>query len=331
MTDIKLINIKIDKDKDNTNYTVYRPKYSEKDKYKIIFKSKKPIFIQFNIYAKFINLIEIVSKESINKFEIFPYEGISYSCLIDKDSDLVINIEPIDLCTKIIIKDKLENLLNDTKMINITWSNIFIINLARRNDRKENMIKKLAKANITNYEFIEAYDGQDPEIYNKYIELKNKKNIPIVTSGHFACLLSHIKAISLAKKNNYNNIMILEDDVFFCDNFIDELQKMLIPEFDMLYLGAIMKKKKLFCNKWIFNNKNKVMGAYAYIISHRLYDVILEKLMKYEEYVDVLYLKDIQKNYKTIILNDLIKTDLVSSDTSSKSKKMIKRLEFINK
>ena len=56
---------------------------------------------------------------------------------------------------------------------------------------------------------MEAYDGLDKIIKNNFDKLKKQKNIPIVTPGHFACLLSHIKAIKLAIKNNYEYIKIL--------------------------------------------------------------------------------------------------------------------------
>ena len=71
------------------------------------------------------------------------------------------------------------------------------------------------------------------------------------------------------------------------------------------------------------------MGAYAYILSSSIYNIVLDGLEKLTEYVDFFYLKEIQPKYKTIILNDIIKTNLNSSDTSHKSKKLIKRIEYI--
>ena len=67
---------------------------------------------------------------------------------------------------------------------------------------------------------------------------KNKQT-QIITSGHFACLLSHINAIKLAKSRNYSSIMILEDDVYFCNDFLNKLSNLMIPNYDMIYLGGI--------------------------------------------------------------------------------------------
>ena len=59
--------------------------------------------------------------------------------------------------------------------------------------------------------------------------------------------------------------------------------------------------------------------------------VVLNELANFDEYIDFYYLKNIQPKYKTIVLNDIITTDLSSSDTSNKSKIMIKRLDYIKK
>lgn len=102
------------------------------------------------------------------------------------------------------------------------------------------MINNFIKIGITNYEFITGVDGLKPSIINKFNDYKNNFKTKIITSGHFACLLSHIKAIKIAKQRGYLNIMILEDDVYFCDNFIEKISKMKIPKYDMIYLGEII-------------------------------------------------------------------------------------------
>jgi hypothetical protein len=123
--------------------------------------------------------------------------------------------------------------------------------------------------------------------------------------------------------------MILEDDVFFDPDLVSKLHSIYVPQFDLLYLGGIMSKKKYFDKNWAYSNKTNIMGAYAYILSSKIYDVILSGLENLNEYIDFFYLKKIQPYYKIICINDIIKTDLLSSDTSNKSKIMIKRLDYI--
>ena len=71
------------------------------------------------------------------------------------------------------------------------------------------------------------------------------------------------------------------------------------------------------------------MGAYGYILSSHLFDIVLTQLEKLTVYVDFFYMKKIQPNYSTILLFDFIKTDLASSDTSYKSQDLVKRLNYI--
>lgn len=330
MCQIELVNMKIYKNNSKSRYTIYKPSCPNASEYKIIIKSKEHVFIQFNLFARFTEQTQLIGTNSIESYDIFPSNGIVYSNTLNKHTDtIIINIKPIDLCGRIIIKNILETKINHAKLYGIRWDNIFIINLPRRPDRKQEMINKLSKQNISQYKFIEAFDGLDLEINRQYLKIKQINNNYICTPGHFGCLLSHIKAIRLAKKCNYKYIMILEDDVFFNDNFFNELANLQIPEFDILYLGGIMSKKKCFINKWAFGNGNKIVGAYGYILSSKIFDVILTGLEKFEEYVDVFYIKNIQIPFITIILNDFIKTSLESSDTSHKSKIMVKRLEYI--
>lgn len=120
--------------------------------------------------------------------------------------------------------------------------------------------------------------------------------------------------------------MILEDDISFCENFLNKLD-ISVPSYDMIYLGGIIDKKKIFLNNW--SNYNCIMGAYGYILNCSLYDKILNDIEINKYYIDLYYIKNIQKNYRIILLDDFIKTDLKTSDTSSKSKKIIERLNYI--
>lgn len=335
MCQIELVNMKIYKYNKSSNYTIYKPTCSDASEYKIIIKTTEPIFLQFNLFVKFCEQINISGPNSLINYDIFPSNGIIYSNTLDKNThtnsfnQIIISIRPLEMCGKIIIKSLLETKINKTKLINIKWDNIFIINLLRRSERKNSMIKKLEKENISKYQFIEAFDGLDPEINSKYMEIKKINNNYICTPGHFGCLLSHIKAIRLAKKCNYEYIMILEDDIYFNENFIDQIKCLTVPEFDMLYLGGIMSKQKKFLNNWAFANGNRILGAYGYILSSGIFDMILNGLEKFNEYVDIFYIKNIQLTKSIIILNDFVKTNLDSSDTSHKSKTMVKRLEYI--
>lgn len=304
-------------------------------KCKIIFSSKKSVFFQFVLYVKYTNSIRLYQPNNSNTIEYqnFPYNGILYSCEITPQNPLIISFDPMDLCSRIIIQKQLLTQFSLMELNPIIWDKIFIINLARRSDRKKLMEEFFAKSNIqpNEYEFVCACDGTDPTIlaqYNK-IKLSNPTN-PIITSGHFACLLSHLKVISLAKSRGYKSIMILEDDTNKTESdFVLKIRSIKVPEYDFIYLGGIMSKKKQFCTGWAYSNRTNIMGAYGYILKDNMYDVILNGLKNLDDYIDFFYLKHIQPKYKTICLEDIIKTDLASSDTSNKSRTLVKRLNWI--
>ena len=310
-----------------SNIKIFSPIKLDLTNYIIIIKSDILISIQFYLYIKLLKYVKIKCNKIIYKYYKIPKDGFFISGIISRDNCIEITFEPKNINSQIYIFNFIKNIKYLDNVINIYWDNIFIINLSRRNDRKEEMLKKIKEENILNYEFIDAIDGNTLSILETFQELKNNKKTKIITSGHYACLQSHIKAIKIAKSRNYSSIMILEDDVFFCKDFISKLKNLKIPKYDILYLGGIITNKKIFFNDWSIG-KN-IMGAYGYILNSNLFDIIIEELEKGEIYVDVFYKQQIQKKYKTILLSDYIKTNLVSSDTSEKSLQFIKKFNYI--
>ena len=338
----QLFNIEYDKEKHlyylKTNNNLFQQPPMVQPQYKMIFvpksiKSTELIHIQFKIHTLFIKSIEYVEKNKIKKITNIQPDGFLVSVDFHNLTDKVaIIFHPVNCDDgndgKIFVKKKTINIYQTNKLNKINWDNIFIINLKRRIDRKKTMVNQLKSQKITKYEFIDAVDGIEPEISNKFLELKNNHKTSIVSSGHFACLLSHIKAIEEAKTRGYLNIMILEDDVVLCDNFINQLNKINVPSYDILYLGGIINKKKIFFSHWASNSKS-ILGAYGYILSSNLFDYVLGELNKLTDYVDLFYMKNIQLTYRVILLDDIVKTNLDSTDTSGKSIMMTHRLSYI--
>jgi len=95
----------------------------------------------------------------------------------------------------------------------------------------------------------------------------------------------------------------------------------------MLYLGGIINKKKIFFSHWA--KSSSILGAYGYIICSNLFDYMLGELKKMTDYVDLFYMKNVQLNYRIILLDDMVKTNLNSTDTSDKSLMMTRRLSYI--
>lgn len=157
---------------------------------------------------------------------------------------------------------------------------IYIINLDKDINRMKILDKKMKKLNL-NYKRIAGIDGK--KVYKKY----NKNNL---TTGELGCLLSHIYILEDAINNNYENILIFEDDVIFHKNFLNKFYKnykYLIQnekKFDIIYLGASQKHN---WNNVIIKKKymiaNRLDGTFAMIINKNIFNKILyqAKTLKY--------------------------------------------------
>ena len=134
------------------------------------------------------------------------------------------------------------------KLNTLGFDKIYVINLKRRKDRKEDIIKAFPGVNLT---FIEAVDGND--LNQKQLIKEGKINTSfcdptgMVTMGIFACALSHKKAWDQALADGVENALFLEDDVYSImpliegSNFTPQYQSILndIKQFDwdLIHLG----------------------------------------------------------------------------------------------
>ena len=166
---------------------------------------------------------------------------------------------------------------------------ILYINLNRAIYRK-NKIEEILNNNNLNYKRIEAIDGLELD----YIELKKQYIFRKMTKNEVACVLSHLKTIQYAFDNNYDNVLIIEDDCSFeyleyknesLKELIKELTK-INNDWEILQLGIICDNSlyKTFMDLF---EKNKFikscyysLGAVAYIINKKGMEKILNNFFK---------------------------------------------------
>ena len=138
--------------------------------------------------------------------------------------------------------------------LNRFFDHIYVINLARRTDRREAMIKKLEHLRIR-AEFFPAVDGAEEENrkeFEKYfnepidpgtaheMEVKLKRKV-IVSPGAWGILLTYRNLLSEAKERGYGSILCLEDDVVFARDFekmFGQAMKIIPENWKVIYLGA---------------------------------------------------------------------------------------------
>lgn len=170
-------------------------------------------------------------------------------------------------------------------------SKIYIINLKTATDRKEKVINELTKIGneFTNYTIFEAIIGKtisDDEIkrlltldaqYSFYINAHNYDQIR--SRGEIGCYLSHLEVWKDIVKNNYNNVIILEDDVFseLSSSKINEHLNKLPLDYDVAHLGWFSRYEGDYlkkCDNWVVPLDNKerfsmIYGTFSYMLSNK--------------------------------------------------------------
>ena len=146
-------------------------------------------------------------------------------------------------------------------MINKYFDKIYCINLDSRPDRWEECLIEFKKIGIQNH--IERFPA---------ISLH---------PGIAGCTKSHYEIVKLAKKNNYKNVLIFEDDVSFTsNNFFDILEKSFSQltnqnlVYDLLYLGGNLNPDNTI-NYLIDDNLAKLTyckTTHAYAINSSVYN-----------------------------------------------------------
>jgi glycosyl transferase family 25 len=169
------------------------------------------------------------------------------------------------------------------KTLNDYFDKIYCINLDRRKDRWDTVKTQFQKHNIEVLRF-NAIDG------------KNLNPNPYLSPGALGCLMSHLSILKDAYENDFDKILITEDDVEFCDDLnlkFFEYEKKL-PKWDILYFGA----NHALCNPYesnppikISENIYKVKHAYAlhsYSVNKSCYEKLIECISKMDAPIDVI-------------------------------------------
>jgi GR25 family glycosyltransferase involved in LPS biosynthesis len=172
--------------------------------------------------------------------------------------------------------------------LNNFFDHIYCINLDERKDRWKSAIEQFEKNNIA----VERISG-----------IKNKFNInKTISDAEMGIVLTHKLIYLDAIKNNYNNILILEDDCIFRDTFVEDFNKTIkeLPnDWDLFYLGGLYwwSLPKEYSEN--ISLANKILGAHALGVKSTVFETLLN-LTNFSEAVDVTYANK-QKDLKSYI------------------------------
>lgn len=189
------------------------------------------------------------------------------------------------------------------------FDKIFYINLDERTDRKKVVEEELAKYEIQAERFSAvSLTKEENEDFVKRGCIFYDEARPEYAPRIKSCTLSHLTVLLRAKLMRYNNVLILEDDITFDENILEELKLAIEdlkqqPTWDMFYLG---------CNplhvKKVTDNLGKSLGAlttHAYAVNNHFYDKLLEINYKALPCIDVWYASLAEKNNVYLTLKNL--------------------------
>jgi GR25 family glycosyltransferase involved in LPS biosynthesis len=187
----------------------------------------------------------------------------------------------------------------------------YYINRKSRVDRKDAFEKQLKKNGLIDW--VERYEAVDKDDVIESVT---------PSKGEIACGTSHKTIIEIAKKNNFENVLIFEDDATFLDNFQDvinnAIQQIKNIDWDLFYLSC-----RLFDSEIDFLSENliKINSCYcthAYCVNRKAYDKYLE-YNPHKQPVDVFLLnQDFKRigSYPLCVSTSASNSDIVNGYTN---------------
>lgn len=250
--------------------------------WKITHRGSKPSrYISYNIYyienTKLVQMIENNTMEVINNYftTMDNIKSMENEISQFKKSIGTMDIDP----SKPIIQNMFDNLSHNP--LNTIVDKIYFINLEERTDRLHKILKQFNQFNITNYKKIVGINGYNPEYNLLWKQLFIKSNRKISSPGVLGYLLSMKKVILDAIENNYNRILILDDDILIHKNIIHLINNIsIIPNnWVLLYLGCSQLKnwnKINIIKNFYYDPKSSCDGSFAIIITSKIFKEMIE-------------------------------------------------------
>jgi GR25 family glycosyltransferase involved in LPS biosynthesis len=99
-----------------------------------------------------------------------------------------------------------------------------LINLDRREDRKEWILNHFEKRGLTNVYVYPAFDGSEINHLAVKPPKRNYFSWTTMNKNVIACALSHIGALKMAKSMGHKRVLILEDDAVLSIDIMERLK-----------------------------------------------------------------------------------------------------------
>ncbi len=161
-------------------------------------------------------------------------------------------------------------------------SHIIVITLDRTPERKKIIEQRFKGLSIDNYTFFPAFDGKN--IINMSYVVPIIKGVGIgrkLSLSEISIINSHLSALKHAQIMQYENVIILEDDVFICEDWyarLKILESLLPNSWEYIYLAG--HSDYISIPKYdvpTLIKAPKMVGAFSYLVNKGG----IEKLIKY--------------------------------------------------
>lgn len=187
------------------------------------------------------------------------------------------------------------------------FNKTFCINLERRPDRWDECLTEFDKHGITDVNRFIAVDGKD----------LTQSLSGFMTPSRMALVQTNVQIIEEAIKNDYDSILILEDDVEFgpqvveMDSYFDSLP----DDWDMLYFGGNHNTHVGSPPPNIVNEKvcklHNTYSTHCVAINKRAFQKVLDRIKKCDNALDVIYV-ELQNQLNVYSFYPVIATQRVS-------------------
>ena len=141
-------------------------------------------------------------------------------------------------------------------ILNTQYQKIYVINLDHREDRMNHMKNLLNKYQVNYFRF-PAINGKRRDIYHHwYRKMISNKKCKLKSPGSFGYLLSFFYILQDAISNNYEQILVFDDDVLFHQNIVQNLEQLALPiNWKLIYYGACHQNHRLIPEKQMLNSE----------------------------------------------------------------------------
>lgn len=167
---------------------------------------------------------------------------------------------------------------------NMYYDFVYIINLEKNKINYEKCIIQMKKYGFKNFKVVNAVNGKHVKygkLYDSIVQNMDPEEVLFnFQKGALGCLLSHLYCINDAKINNYEKILVLEDDFEVVKDYEIKIANTLshVPtDWELIYLGK-KQTSPLSVNRVNdhFYNPNKfTFATHALYIKNSMFDKIL--------------------------------------------------------